>query len=165
MFNLKKKNVALLLKCALELNSFINKYTDERIKNMTRSQLILVCYELILNDSDSLKLKQYTIKDIKDHLYILEGQKIDFKWCEEIPDESYNLPTTIYKTLTHFECYIVDNGILKNKIYIGDERQWVKVNLETLNPDKLDGFYISFMDKIAKESIFSKIEKVKKELL
>lgn len=163
---LKKKNLPLLQECALELNSFVNKYTDERIKIMTRNQLITVCYELLLNENDSLKLKEYTIKDIKDHAYLLEKQEINFKWIEEIPDENYSLPSTIYKKITHCECFKVIDGLIKTKIFIDEKNyQWLEIILETLNPDKLDGFYVEFMKMVGKESIFSKVKKVKEKLL
>lgn len=161
MLNLKKKNIDLLQKSALKLNSIINKYTDEKIKNMTRKDLMMLCYELMSYEYDTKKFKEYIIMDIKNHLYILEGQEISFKWVEEIPDYFYNLPTTIYKKLTQYETFM----IVDYKIMCEKEKLCYEVNLYNLIPEKLDAFYDAFMEKVNKDSIFAKLKEVKEDLL
>lgn len=166
--NIKKKTVPLLLKSALKLNSIVNVYTDERIMTMTRNQLINVCYELMSYEHDTKKFKEYVIKDIKDHAYILEDQEIHFSWSEKIPDESYNLPTTIYKTITHKECYKVIDNVVHYPINITEDEsktQWVNVPFELLMAEKLDAFYDAFMEMVNKDSIFAKLKEVKEDLL
>ena len=158
MLNLKKKSIDVLLKSALELNNIVNVYTDSTvIMNMTRANLIMTCYELLSYEYDINRLNRYVILDIKANLYLLEGKEVLFKWIEEIPDESYNLPNTIYKKITHNECYQIKNSI----IYYND----TEVKLETLLQEKLDGFYEAIMETVNKDSIFAKLARIKEDLL
>lgn len=164
--NLRKIRIDKLLKSTLTLNSIINKYTDEKILKMNKSGLIMTCYDLLSYEHDTKVFREYVIKDIKDHIYILEGQDVNFKWVEEIPDTSYNLPNTIYKKITHYESFkIVDYRVMCEKSLDEKEKLCYEVDLYTLLPEKLDAFYDEFMKMVNKDSIFVKLKYVKEELL
>jgi hypothetical protein len=168
---LNKISKNTLMQCALELNNFIKEKNNLEIKSMSSRELKTLLYDWLSYEHDNQKMKEYIIHDINNYLYLLEEQKIEFSWTEMVDNTDYDAPFEEKKPLIHLESiYIRDFRICEKYLSVNELTDKIEVQYQIRNPmgfndDKLDSFYNKFMTLVRKESIFSKIKKVKEKLL